>query len=903
MIKEVSYKGISSVPSDFLCPDGDNAMLMNLVPEDGAIKPILPPETVMVLPSEKRVVYIRTVHNDKHYIIHDANTNTIEWTTDGKTFVELLRLEDAEMYEVKGIGNTIIALTNKGMEYLLWKGEQGYIYLGDKIPELSLSFGLQGEMKRTEEFPVSFENVLFHAKQKTENGVTFLSFAPFNEEDQKKITEQVLAKVNKFLADNSTKKGKFIYPFFVRYALRLYDGTLTHHSAPILMVCSTQCTPIALWDKLNYWNPAKSDAMIRIVGMFHSLDYAVNNNAELNELRHWSDIVKSVDVFISKPIYTYDQNGQCDKIYNYHEYGVKTWGYSTCKHINRDSSLSAMDSFYEAKSIGYLYRATFDAANIHTLPGGVLGLPRKSEASIREEIKNCANFYLLESINIDKLKTERTLIDVEDDYLQSLVNREVMKDDYDSHDTLIPQYAFSYNQRLNIANLQKKLFKGFDAASMFCYTDGEQNYNNTHNDNPTRPVRVHIYIKQDAKDIIVTNNISNVGQNSPKLFIYYPNINAYKAVVVVHEYFDRYFEVPLQKHNFLNGAFYFDGWEDAKEVSYINVPKTDNTVNIPNKIYTSEVNNPFHFPLLGINTVGTGKIMGICSAVKALSEGQFGQFPLYAFSTDGVWALELSGNGLYSVKQPVTRDVCINPKSITQIDTAVLFATSRGIMMLQGAETECVSDILYGDNTSSVKHLPKYNELVGLSGLVSESLNIIPFKDYVKDCRMLYDYEHQRIIVYNPSSENKYSYVLSLKSKQWGMSEQNIIYSVNSYPDAMAVLDNSRLVNFSKEEDALTDDVLITRPMTLGEVNVFKTVNGVIQRGFFRKGRVRSVLYGSNDLFHWFVVWSSRDHYLRGFSGSPYKYHRIALLCTLQGDESLLGCSVDYRERINNQIR
>ena len=223
--------------------------------------------------------------------------------------------------------------------------------------------------------------------------------------------------------------------------------------------------------------------------------------------------------------------------------------------------------------------------------------------------------------------------------------------------------------------------------------------------------------------------------------------------------------------------------------------------------------------------------------------------------------------------------------------------------MLQGAETGCVSDILYGDNTSSVKHLPKYNELVGLSGLVSESLNIIPFKDYVKDCRMLYDYEHQRIIVYNPSSENKYSYVLSLKSKQWGMSEQNITYSVNSYPDAMAVLANNRLVNFSKEEDALTDNVLITRPMTLGEVNVFKTVNGVIQRGFFRKGRVRSVLYGSNDLFHWFVVWSSRDHYLRGFSGSPYKYHRIALLCTLQGDESLLGCSVDYRERINNQIR
>lgn len=912
MIKEVSYKGISSVPSDFLCPDGDNAMLMNLVPEDGAIKPILPPETVMVLPNEKRVVYIRTVHNDKHYIIHDAKTNTIEWTTDGKTFVELLRLEDAEMYEVKGIGNTIIALTNKGMEYLLWKGEQGYIYLGDKFPELSLSFGLQGEIRRSEKFIVKFKS-LIKIGSVNENGKDYWYYEPFKDEEKKNVASQTLGKVNKFISENSTNSGKFIYPFLVRYAYRLYDGTLIYHSAPVLMICNTECAPAVIVDSMSPGLPAGVDAAsCRVVGVVHSLDYAVNEASELDELKKWNDIVKSVDIFISKPIYTYNQNGECDGLYDYDRSISNELGYCLAKMSNEDTT-----SGYKKYNLGGMYRFAFEPNDPKVKTKAFIKLPSKSKEAVVKEVQNCANFYLLKSIDLDNMKTERTVIDIDKDYLQSLVNREQMTDDYDSHDTLIPQYAFIYNARLNIANISKKLFGGFDPATMFAYCkDYSKNL----------PVDAYatVYIKQDGKDIAVISKVGTIGYNSPMLYFYYPNTNAYKAIISLKRTGETAFKFQLKKHDFLNGAFFFGGWgnpgmtapdpnEDDERLRHDNKiaeplkPATaitlDATVELKNKIYTSEINNPFYFPLLGVNTVGNGEIKGICSAVKALSEGQFGQFPLYAFTSEGVWALELSKEGTYIARQPVTRDVCINPKSITQIDTAVLFATSRGIMMLQGAETECVSDILYGDNTLPVKQLAKYDELVGLSGLVSESLNIIPFKDYVKDCRMLYDYEHQRIIVYNPSSENKYSYVLSLKSKQWGMSEQNIIYSVNSYPDAMAALANNRLVNFSKEEDALTDNVLITRPMTLGEVNVFKTVNGVIQRGFFRKGRVRSVLYGSNDLFHWFVVWSSRDHYLRGFSGSPYKYHRIALLCTLQGDESLLGCSVDYRERINNQIR
>ena len=119
---------------------------------------------------------------------------------------------------------------------------------------------------------------------------------------------------------------------------------------------------------------------------------------------------------------------------------------------------------------------------------------------------------------------------------------------------------------------------------------------------------------------------------------------------------------------------------------------------MPNKIYTSEVNNPFYFPLAGINTVGTGEIVGIRSTTKALSQGQFGQFPLYAFSSDGIWALQLSDAGLYSSIQPISRDVCNNPDSITQLDSSIVFSTERGLKLLQGSDISLLSSSLEGAN-------------------------------------------------------------------------------------------------------------------------------------------------------------------------------------------------------------
>lgn len=915
MEKDIRFTGYTAVPSDYECSDGELTQAYNLINEDGAYKSLLAPKIVFNLGESLKVIYVHKATTYTHYIIQDTENKKLLWTIDGSKFIDLYSIGDKELYQVVGVGNTLIALTNEGMFYFLWKGDtSGYLFLGNDIPELPISFGLQGEMQRTDEFTLEFDNLSWETKIK-ESGSSYVSYNEFTDENKKKITSQVLAKVNKFIADRSTNKGKFIFPFLVRYAYRLYDGNLIRHSAPVLMVCSTSCAPIVMWRRL-YGKGGLNRADVRVVGMLHSLDYAVIKQNDIDLLKDWTDIVKSVDIFISKPIYTYNQNGECDKFFNYDEYGNEAWGYSICKHTNQAADKAKYPLRYQKKDMGFLYQMTFDKDNLGTRPGGILGLPRKDSSTVKEDIRNCSNFYFLESIKIEQLTTTRTLLNIEEDYLQSLVNREVMTDDYDSHDKIIPKYAFGYNARVNLANIRKRFFEGFNAGAMLPFTDGYIEYwSNAESTMSDRKISisVYVYIKQGGKDIIVHGEAGVFGYENPVLFLYYPNGNAYKAIVTVWDYFGTFYEVPLERHAFLNGAFYYGGWNDLEKRTY-NSPTTsseeERTIEIPNKIYTSEVNNPFYFPVTGINTVGTGKILGISTAAKALSQGQFGQFPLYAFTDEGVWALEVNSSGGYSAKQPITRDVCISSDSITQIDSAVLFATDRGIMEISGSQTQCLTDIINGNDFFSLDRLP------GLSKLYPDGIPQIDctFSEFRKGSRMSYDYINQRIILFN---ENKnYAYVFSMKSKLWGIVASSLTTAINSYPNAYAMakintvvsdgkqrVTNNCLVDLSRSAETHQKGLLVTRPIKLDVASMLKTFDTVFLRGLFGKGKVQVVLYGSRDNINWHLVHSAKEHYLRGFRGTPYKYFRIVVITNLSIGETLVGASVSYTPRLINQIR
>lgn len=906
MIKDIKFNGYTAQPSDYSCTDGDLSLSLNGIPDNGTFQPVFPPKVALALADGEDVVYIHKTTNFTHYIVYTASSGAIKAINAKDTTKTYALPAIQKVLQVTAVGNTLVVLAEDGMHYILWKGEtEGYLNLGTHFPELPISFGLQGEMVRTDEFNISFDAI-------SEGNL----WDEFSDSNKTRITSQVFAKVNKFIADKSVNAGKFIYPFLVRYAYRLFDGSLTMHSAPVLMICSSDLAPQVAWSHIkgkgNY-----TDATLRVICAIHSLDYAVILPERIEQLKLWKDIVRSVDIFISKPIYTYDQNGQCTKFSQVSESDC----YCVCKHTNQMADTTKYPIRYQKRSFSSMYAFTFDPTNF-TYSDARLIIPKRSAEDVKADIRSCSQFFLLESIKIDELKSERTLIPVEKDYLQSLVNREQMTDDYDSHDTIIAKYAFAYNARLNIANIRKRIYNGYNMGALLCYTDGY--VTNWKDAIPTtldnkRAFGVFFVIKQDGRDIFVQGEIFQMGYDTPFLFLYYPNVNCYKAVIVEWDYFFNVYEVPMEAHTALNGAFYFSGWDKPTKNENGNVPAAsssdDMMIDEPNKIYTSAVNDPYFFPLAGINTVGTGTIVGISSAARALSQGQFGQFPLYCFSTDGIWALEVGTDGYYKARQPISRDVCTNPDSITQMDSSVVFVTDRGIMHISGSSTECLSDILDTETPFDMASLPHAADIINVfNGWLADDekqgnlqlpadFTLKPFRTFLSGCRIAYDYTHQHIIVFN--QDYNYAYVYSMRSQAWGMMVMlhKMSHTVNSYPDAMAMDADHRLVNFSEYATTAEAFLLITRPLKLEAPDIQKTVDTIIQRGVFPKGSVAQVLYGSRDMYHWQLVWSSDDHYLRGFAGTPYKYYRIAVIGRLRDGDSLYGSSIQFTPRLTDQPR
>lgn len=942
MNKELKYNGYTANPSDYECPDGDLALSLGLVPEDGALKPVLPPSVVLTLSAGEAVKYIHKTSSFTHYITYFSGTKKayfIDADTKKKTSITTYTFT---LHHFDAIGNTLLAFTDEGIYYYLWQ-DGAYKALGNHIPDVEVSFGLVGHPRlfsRVDDSKSTFEIEFDSIKGS-------MVHADFSTDNQTKITEQVMAKVNKFVAQETVGKGRFCFPFFVRYALRLYDGSLVYHSAPILMNPSTTAAPVVIWKDYKGTNYSYTSAECDIMMVAATLDYRVIVNTDAYNLNDWADVIKGIDVFVSKPIYTYDQGGSIERCGGLDDLYTKFIGRlyvpSTSRSETGEDRIQA--SLYSSAALSHyceweynrVYVLYYSPTGTIANPSITFHLPEFSDEKMAETLQSTSTFYKLHSIEMseavasvsDSTKTRKDII-VDDEYLQSLVNREVMTDDYLSRDRLHADYSFVYNNRLNLAGLSRRPFAGFLAQSMFAYCDvvftwTESNGSIYLETKPATNVSysIAVYIKEDGKNYVVRSAaetydpckiIEYTGRKSSwGCYLFYPNVNAYK--MVIYNDSSVCYAVDLKAHDFLNGAYALLDYElERTAQNSVTLPSATSAASgfpipISNKIYTSEVNNPFYFPVLGINSVGTGDMLGLCAAAKALSEGQFGQFPLYAFTTDGVWALEVSSTGTYSAKQPITRDVVISSDSITQIDNAVLFATSRGIMLISGSEVKCVSDSINSADLFGITELPHSSQLVSVYNSKADTseqitvsgITLLSFSTFLKGCRMIYDYANQHIIVCNPSAQ--YAYVLSLKSGMWGMIRSDITDNINSYPEAFAMTSDAKMVDFSNPTASGVTALVITRPFALGDPNVFKTINTVIQRGVFGSSDVQQVLFGSNDLSHWHTVWTSVDKIMRGFRGTPYKAFRLALVCSFDKTESIYGCSLSFDPRLTNQLR
>lgn len=921
MIKNIKYSGYTAQPSDYESPDGDLATSLNLIPENGALTPIPPPKKILQIADGERILLLHTVPGRTNYIILRQalnNSFTLWWLqknkkiTDTSSATQIGRNTYLGFKDIAIVGNTIIMATCEGIKYALWKDDH-YINLNGKPPFVSINFGMYkiASLSDSDKFdiPARCSTGWDATRSQAEN------------EELKQFSQMAYGLLLKNISEQITSNGYFYMPFFVRYAFRLYDGSYSWHSAPILML-PTILPPFIKYSD-NGANAAADSTVSATMTLnvpYFGLAYRILADG-LNELDDWADIVSGIDVFISAPIYTYDQSKNVP-------WRPVTDTYTILSRVSNDRVWKEPDgkrphwALADEVFVGHYADTINDKFVDHTMktashdnPDNYDCVNIQCNSNFHRNIESEHTFYKIAELDIKDIKamTQMERLPLKDKDMSALVTRPTLPDDYQSHCLLSPSSLFAYNSRLNLAGLQITPAEPFPLPSIMQFGNPDGSIvDNARITVWSRINGIRCFSRHSSHPGFAADIWNSPANNFPR-YIYYPDASAYKMEIYISD--TQKYIINLKPHDFLNGAYWYRGIDGMNKVSTppANTEEESTqfptTVSIAAKIYTSEVNNPFLFPVTLINTVGSGTIFALSSAVKALSQGQFGQFPLYAFSSEGVWALEVSSTGGFISRQPVTRDVCRNPDSITQIDSAVLFASDRGIMLIQGSDTVCISDSINANSVSSLSDMPLAEETLALTNFDASDIDIMPFADFLAHCRMVYDYPHQRIIIYHP--ETNYAYVYSLKSKLWGMMQSNLSQTVLSYPEALAIsseknpeqIASSSLVDFSLSDVSSVSGIILSRPLKLDNPDILKTIDTVIQRGYFRKGHVQSVLYGSRDLFNWHLVWSSKDHSLRGFRGTPYKYFRIALICNLDIDETIAGCSVKFSPRLTNQPR
>lgn len=879
----LSYnKGISNSPSDFICEDGMLAECVNLEVKDQELIPVrMPVKLDFSLTNEDKLLCIHNIPNSpyKNYIYLDgSNSLNVMLKNNTSERRESLINNITNIVSIESIGNTLLVYTSNCTHYLLFK-EHSYIYLGDRLPKINISFNLKGDFVVLEDdSQVTVE---------TQRG-------EWDEEEQKTKTEIYKAAVNKFIEEKATAEGKFMYPFFVRYALTLANGEHVCHSAPVLLLPSSFRSPYIMEAKVSVKDDQITSNFV-VGGYVASLQYKVNDADTLSD---WSDVIRGVDIYVSRQTLSYDQSYNGTQFNNHHNFYEWFIGeVSSVSSFNSDifSPKSQPQGHRDVQNIGDLYNIGSSAT--------YFGARGYSEEDFKSKlIENSSIYYKYLSLSASEIaeSSSYTLIDPTNPSVSSLSaieQYEVLADDYMTNDALIPSFTTVYNGRLNIANIKRVLFEGFKAESMVQSLDYNSGMLSMYD------VYVNVSTSNGGTKTVKSSGVAYADILSGIFF--YPDTDAY--MMIIHDRTrNRVVRIPLVEHPGLNGAFGLIMQSYRPLLSGIpGITESSEPYDyMENKLFTSDVNNPFYFPLAGINTVGNSKILGISAMTRPVSQGQFGEYPLVAFCSDGNYALRVDANGYYSGISPIQEDVVIGNDKITSLENSIAMVTQKGLMITSGGEITKIASQIDGVpfDSTSLERIGGLGERFQL--LIESSNDTDSFVAYLKEGKIAYDYSLNRILLYNPSKAYSYLYNFdnAAVTKMVFPDASKIVNAVLDYPDTIVQTDKGELYSLYMKEDINDSDnhtggIIVTRPLKLGALMNLKSIYRLknIHSGLSENSYVKYNIYGSNDNANYYLVPSR--------FGKPYKFYRLVIYTNLLSKEALSGTIIEYEKRRTNKIR
>lgn len=855
--QEVILKGLTHSPSDYDCQDGELATCLNLINEDGALHPIHQPvvaEQNITLDEGDTIELVHKVTHDEaihsHYIIRKSDDTWYWMEKGGDGTKNTIDLNGFHVNAVTAVGNIVNFVGEISIKYLYWIDDNYQLFDRDNF-----NYGIKIDFKEFDYYGGEAEISLgdeFWDYVTYESSSSGRKITGMNVNQVSKVFNMFDAVINKTLSD----KGKQWQKYFVFgvAAIRLYDGTYYSISNIFKLDWNSATLASVSVDPYNkrFWSIGPAIATYTI-------------SANIDNLDKISNLIQGIDIFLSK----------AESFVNLES--------AAAKYVVPESNdIDQGDMFF-------------------TMMSG------KEAANAIDSL----SFYHSLFISKDEFGKELQLKRVEGTE-ESLPLANLYRSD------LGGKCSITYNNRLHVGNVKE----GYNVDLISNITPNRANVEELKTEGIVR-------VKASNKEFWC--KVDDLGAKL-YYFVCVPILNVSEITFYMKTGTSVFEKSTVSLHSSETTAFSFyvagEGkenvpqfalpWEKSSEEEWNNIVskyekyKTNtNALPYSSVVKVSEAENPLIFPAKNSVQVGSSIINALAANTRPISEGQFGDAPLYAFTDEGVWVLMLGEEGTYIARQPANRDICSNPKGILQIDDAVLFPTERGIMMQRGRESECITDVLDDypfDFLSIYSHSTKDNtypnKLLALGNIPESDVKYVRFRKYLEEAGMIYDYYDSRIIVFNPNYT--YAYVYSLKSNMWGTMHNVFNKRVNIYPESYATDKEGHILDvYVKEPTENVPFFLCSRPLTLGQ-DAYKTMFDCITRGYFssiQAGKCGMVLFGSNDLVNWYYVGSSVNMYLRNIVGSPYKYFRLSLMGNLAPKESISALSTEFQSRLQNKLR
>ncbi len=347
--------------------------------------------------------------------------------------------------------------------------------------------------------------------------------------------------------------------------------------------------------------------------------------------------------------------------------------------------------------------------------------------------------------------------------------------------------------------------------------------------------------------------------------------------------------------------FLDEQWERPEEMP--DIKETDTVELRENVLKVSETDNPFTFPAKQTYTPSHNAILALCSNTVALSQGQFGQHPLYVFCSDGIWAMSVDASGglAYAGCYPLSREVCLNADSVRGVDSGVVFLSRKGLLLLNGGKITDLSAAL--DASSYTARTVDKNDIMYRVASIADLQHVFRgdvFVEYASKAVVGFFYDRRELIVSNASYT--YSYVLSLENGTWTKLSHSFHSVANCYPDFMAVSykDNGTVVCTMRDGNAADCNILlITRPLLWGTKQFKRVVQMVLHANVIpasAKGSFNGLacyLLCSNDGEHFKLIGGSErrkafnDMSVLCVPTQSYRYFALALVGRISSESRI----------------